>query len=157
MFMHRIKLKNVLSFAPSGQDLGLEPLNVLIGPNGSGKSNLIEVVGLLQGAPENLDKSIRDGGGVGNWVWRGDPPASFAEIEADFFATDDSLFHYKLCFHEIDQRFHVHSESLCETGSARNSDPTCRSLSPESAANTHSQSLLRSIGFGIFRSTLVYT
>ncbi len=123
MFMHRIKLKNVLSFGPSGQDLALEPLNVLIGPNGSGKSNLIEVVGLLQGAPESLDKSIRDGGGVGNWVWRGDPPASFAEIEADFSGTNDRLFRYKLCFHEIEQRFHVHSESLCETGSERNSDP----------------------------------
>ena len=32
MFMHRIKLKNILSFGPDGMDLELKPLNVLIGP-----------------------------------------------------------------------------------------------------------------------------
>ena len=41
MFMHRIKLENILSFGPDAQELELRPLNVLIGPNGSGKSNLI--------------------------------------------------------------------------------------------------------------------
>ena len=49
MLIHRIKLKNILSFGPDAQDLELKPLNVLIGPNGSGKSNLIEVIGLLGG------------------------------------------------------------------------------------------------------------
>ena len=45
MFMHRIRLENILSFGPDAQELELKPLNVLIGPNGSGKSNLIEVIG----------------------------------------------------------------------------------------------------------------
>ena len=49
MFMHSIKLENILSFGPDAQELELKPLNVLIGPNGSGKSNLIEVIGLLRG------------------------------------------------------------------------------------------------------------
>ncbi len=34
MFMHRIKLQNLLSFGPGAQELELKPLNVLIGPNG---------------------------------------------------------------------------------------------------------------------------
>lgn len=72
MFMHRIKLKNILSFGPDEQDLELRPLNVLIGPNGSGKSNLIEVVGLLQAAPTDVAKPIREGGGTDDWIWRGE-------------------------------------------------------------------------------------
>ena len=54
MLIHRIKLKNILSFGPDGMELELKPLNVLIGPNGSGKSNLIEVMGLLQAAPRAI-------------------------------------------------------------------------------------------------------
>ena len=72
MFMHRIKLKNILSFGPDEQDLELKPLNVLIGPNGSGKSNLIEVIGLLHAAPTDLAKPIREGGGTEDWIWRGE-------------------------------------------------------------------------------------
>ena len=82
MFMHRIKLKNILSFGPNAQNLELKPLNVLIGPNGSGKSNFIEAIGLLQAAPRDLQKPIREGGGVGNWIWKGEPPETFAEMEA---------------------------------------------------------------------------
>lgn len=79
MFLRRIKLKNILSMGPGGQDLALQPLNVRIGPNGSGKSNLVEAIGLLRAAPENLQTSIREGGGVANWVWRGEPRETFAE------------------------------------------------------------------------------
>lgn len=123
MFMHRIKLKNVLSMGPHGQELALKPLNVLIGPNGSGKSNLIEAIGLLRAAPGSLQKAIREGGGVGNWVWRGEPHETFAEIEADISHGDDRLFGYRLCFYEADQRFRMHSERLCEIACNRNSDP----------------------------------
>ncbi|MDD9996230.1 MAG: AAA family ATPase [Rhodospirillaceae bacterium] len=123
MFLHRIKLKNILSMGPSGQDLALKPLNVLIGPNGSGKSNLIEVIGLLQAAPENLHKTIREGGGVTNWVWRGDPRGTFAEIEVLVSHESTSSIRYKLCFYEVDQRFRIHSESLCEVSTDRNPDP----------------------------------
>ncbi|MDE0363451.1 MAG: AAA family ATPase [Rhodospirillaceae bacterium] len=116
-------MKNILSMGPSGQDLALKPLNVLIGPNGSGKSNLIEVIGLLQAAPENLHKTIREGGGVTNWVWRGDPRGTFAEIEVLVSHESTSSIRYKLCFYEVDQRFRIHSESLCEVSTDRNPDP----------------------------------
>ena len=123
MFMHQIKLKNILSFGPSGQDLSLKPLNVLIGPNGSGKSNLIEAIGLLHAAPVDLHRPIREGGGVGNWTWRGDPRETFAELQAVVSNGGDGLARYKLCFHEVDQRFRVHSESLCADSSEQDPDP----------------------------------
>lgn len=81
MFIHRISVRNALSFGPTRQTLTLNPLNVLIGPNGSGKSNLIEVVGLLQAAPTDLAAPIREGGGTGDWIWKGEPKASSATID----------------------------------------------------------------------------
>ena len=77
MFMHRIRLQNILSFGPDVQELELAPLNVLIGPNGSGKSNLLEVIGLLQAAPTDLTAPIRQGGGGGSWQWYGEPTSKF--------------------------------------------------------------------------------
>ena len=68
MFMHSIKLENILSFGPDAQELELKPLNVLIGPNGSGKSNLIEAISLLRAAPSDIMAPIREGGGSANWI-----------------------------------------------------------------------------------------
>ena len=44
MFIHRIKLTNLLSFGSDMPELELKPLNVLIGPNGSGKSNFMRTI-----------------------------------------------------------------------------------------------------------------
>lgn len=81
MFMHRIKLENILSFGPDAQDLALKPLNVLIGPNGAGKSNLIEVIGLLKAATNDITTPMREGGGGENWMWRGEPTGQAARVE----------------------------------------------------------------------------
>ena len=81
MFMHRIKLENILSFGPDAQDLALKPLNVLIGPNGAGKSNLIEVIGLLKAATSDITTPMRGGGGGENWMWRGEPTGQTARVE----------------------------------------------------------------------------
>ena len=81
MFMHRIKLKNILSFGPDAQELELKPLNVLIGPNGSGKSNVIEVIGLLRALPNDMSVPISQGGGGDYWLWRGEKNASEAQLE----------------------------------------------------------------------------
>ena len=70
-FLRNITARNVLSFGPEGMSLDLQPLNVLIGPNGSGKSNLLEVISLLQAAPRELERPLREGGGVRNWIWQG--------------------------------------------------------------------------------------
>ena len=74
--LRRICATNLLSFGPEGMDLELPSLTVLIGPNGSGKSNLLEVIGLLQAAPTQLATPVRDGGGVRNWIWKGQPDSS---------------------------------------------------------------------------------
>ena len=72
MLLSEVKLCNLLSFGPDTAALPLGPLNILIGPNGSGKSNLIEAVGLLRAAPSHLAGPVRDGGGVRDWLWKGE-------------------------------------------------------------------------------------
>ncbi len=81
MLLQEIKAGNLLSFGPEGVTLKLHPLNVLIGPNGSGKSNLIEAIGLLHAAPTHLAAPVRDGGGIRDWIWKGQPGA-IATLEA---------------------------------------------------------------------------
>ena len=83
MFLHRIALRNILSFGPDTQELTLAPLNVLIGPNGSGKSNLIDAIGLLRAAPTDIATPIRASGGVADWIWHGESKASSARVDVD--------------------------------------------------------------------------
>ena len=82
MLIQRLRISGLLSFGPEGIDLGLEPLNVLIGPNGSGKSNLLDVISLIHAAPKDLAATILKGGGVHDWIWRGDAPTPSSRIEA---------------------------------------------------------------------------
>jgi len=81
MLIKRIRLENMLSFGPNTTSLEMQPLSILIGPNGSGKSNLIEAIGLLQAAPRDLLAPINEGGGVGDWIWRGEQSASETKVE----------------------------------------------------------------------------
>jgi predicted ATPase len=67
-----IKLINLLSFGAETEIILNPGLNVLIGANGSGKSNLIEAISLLQAMPKDLTKVIRDGGGIQEWLWKGE-------------------------------------------------------------------------------------
>ena len=80
-FLRSLKIKNLLSFGEQGAEIELQPLNVLIGPNASGKSNLIETIGLLKAAPDDLGAPIREGGGIAEWLWKGSASPT-AEIEA---------------------------------------------------------------------------
>jgi predicted ATPase len=68
-----VTLRNFLSFGPQTQTLTLERLNVVIGPNGSGKSNLLDAIALLRSASSGLRPVILKGGGVSEWVWKGEP------------------------------------------------------------------------------------
>lgn len=101
MFMHSINLQNILSFGPDVQVLELAPLNVLIGPNGSGKSNLLEVIGLLQAAPNDLTAPIRQGGGGNNWIWHGKPANNNHRSRVEVVVGqlfDEQLLRYSLSF-----------------------------------------------------------
>lgn len=68
MLIRQLHLKNLLSYGPESEPLTLGSLNVLIGPNGSGKSNFIETLSLLQAAPGEITRPIRDGGGIRDWL-----------------------------------------------------------------------------------------
>lgn len=113
MLIHRIRLQNVLSFGPDVQELELKPLNVLIGPNGSGKSNLIEIIGLLKAAPRELTKPIIEGGGVSNWLWKGEPKISSAQVEAVIDNPHGSqALRHSFAFREKGQRFELTEEKI---------------------------------------------
>ena len=113
MFIKHIKLENLLSFGPDTEALELRPLNVLIGPNGSGKSNLIEAIGLLKATPRDLAAPIREGGGIRDWLWRGDPKASSAHIEVIINnPKSSSALRYSLGFAERGQQFELTEERI---------------------------------------------
>ncbi len=116
LLLHRIVLKQLLSFDEQGIDLPLRPLNVLIGPNGSGKSNLLEALSLFQSAPNELASTVRDGGGIGDWLWKGKKRAT-ASIEVivsnPFSATQKNLRH-KVSFTEASQRLELVDERIEE-------------------------------------------
>ncbi len=79
--LHQIHLKNLLSYGPESKPLTLGALNLLIGPNGSGKSNLLEAIALLRAAPGDMRAVVRRGGGVSEWIWKGNKQA-VATIDA---------------------------------------------------------------------------
>ena len=111
-----IGLKNFLSYGPDGEPIPLGPLNVIIGANGSGKSNLIEGISLLQSSPSRLDMPIRQGGGVGDWLWKGADrvPAATLEVVVDLYPDDRGkkpLF-YRLEFTESAGRFEITDERI---------------------------------------------
>jgi len=81
-FLKSLRLNGLLSFPPDSEPIPLTPLNVLIGPNGSGKSNLIEGIGLLHATTTGFASAIREGGGVREWLWKGDDGSGTGSIEA---------------------------------------------------------------------------
>ncbi|MFT4102277.1 MAG: AAA family ATPase [Burkholderiaceae bacterium] len=120
VLLKSLKLTNFLSFSESAQALALRPLNVVIGPNGSGKSNLMEAIDLIRSAPSTSEKSnllatIRDGGGVRDWLWKGALETPHATIDATFDNPDPKMavdLRYAISFSEIGQRFEVLDERV---------------------------------------------
>ncbi|MDR2091917.1 MAG: AAA family ATPase [Azoarcus sp.] len=133
MLLKSLKLTNFLSFGESSQELELRPLNVVIGPNGSGKSNLIEAIDLIRSTPERsgLRTTIRDGGGVHDWLWKGAAETPVAVIDAVFDYPEWLMdlrnrqqtlltgpvgeppgLRYVLGFSEVEQRFEILDERI---------------------------------------------
>ncbi len=117
--LKQLHLESFLSFAPHSEPIELEPLNVLIGPNGGGKSNLIEAIDLLSATPHDVAKCIRDGGGVGEWLWKGVRPAEPATIDAVVEADTPTgrPIRYRLEFTEVANRLEVLDEAIEEVES----------------------------------------
>lgn len=113
MLIETLHLSRFLSFGNAGSTLNLGPLNVLIGPNGSGKSNLLEALSLLKAAPRELLAPIRDGGGVRDWLWKGERGAPVAELDAVVRnPRGPQSLRYHLAFTEVTQRFELTSERI---------------------------------------------
>lgn len=113
MLIHAIKLNNFLSFGDKSEPVSLNSLNVIIGPNGSGKSNLLESIELLRSAPEQLLKPIREGGGVRDWLWKGDKgtPTASLDVVVDNPMGPQNL-RYVLSFTAVSQRFEIVDEKI---------------------------------------------
>jgi predicted ATPase len=124
MLLSSLTLRNLLSVRDA--TLELRPLNVLIGPNVSGKSNLVEAIGLLQAAPVDLRQQIDRGGGIREWIWKGEDsgavsPVAGLECGVQLPQFSESLV-YKLRFTEEGQALKILEERLEQAprrGSAR--------------------------------------
>lgn len=114
--LSQLRLDGFLSFAPESEPIELEPLNVLIGPNGGGKSNLIEAIELLRATSHDVAQCIRDGGGVGEWLWKGRPTSAPATVEAvvDEGTPTGRPLRYRLEFAAVAERLEVLDEAVEE-------------------------------------------
>ena len=92
MLVEELRLSNLLSFASNPVPLVLGSPNLVIGPNGSGKSNLLEPIDLLRTAPDQLAKPIREGGGIRDWLWKGEKGTATACIDATLANPKNPLF-----------------------------------------------------------------
>ena len=112
-----LRLDSFLSFAPDSDTFEFQPLNVLIGPNGAGKSNVIEAIELLAAMPVDFANAIRDGGGAGEWVWKGPlgiaSPATLDVVLEAGTPTHRRLRH-RLEFSEVGGRVEVLDEAIEE-------------------------------------------
>lgn len=82
--IRRLTLQNFLSYGPEGVSVDLHPLNVLIGPNASGKSNLLEALAIFRATASDLQGTVREGGGVGEFVHKGEEPSAVLEASIDY-------------------------------------------------------------------------
>jgi len=113
MLIHSIHLNHFLSFGDASEGVKFGPLNLVIGPNGAGKSNLLEAIALLQSAPDQLLKPIREGGGVRDWLYKGgsSTPVAALDVVLDNPKGPQPL-RYCLEFTEVGQRFQITDERI---------------------------------------------
>jgi len=112
-----LTIRNLLSFGDEPTMLELRHLNVLIGPNGSGKSNVIEVLGLLQNAPQELATAISNGGPIDEWLWkgakgRGKPPTASIGVLVSPLKGRKAALRYSIEFTKVGFRFEITDERL---------------------------------------------
>lgn len=112
VLFHHLNPKNFLSFGPDNTGIDLQALNVFIGPNGSGKSNLIESISLMRSAPKEFRDVTRKGGGVGEWIWKGDPKG-VAKVEWEVRYLDGFIpLRHSVAFHSVAQTFSLDDERI---------------------------------------------
>jgi predicted ATPase len=112
-FIRTLRLQNFLSYGSEGEEIELQPLNVLIGPNASGKSNLIDAIRLLRATPNDLTSPIREAEDISEWLWKGgrDTPTAKIEVTIDYPEGIMPL-RYRLCFTMVGQRLEIVDEAV---------------------------------------------
>lgn len=139
--IHQIRLENILSFGPDPVTLDLRPLNVLIGPNGSGKSNLIEAISLFRAAPKDLAQHIREGGGVREWIWKGQEwPTVTIELALTGPHAPERLIH-TMSFASVSGRFEIDKETIEYEGAIddKSSPFSCKSMPPNAVVSINNE------------------
>ncbi|MGL5065649.1 MAG: AAA family ATPase [Microcoleus sp.] len=115
-FIRTLHLKNFLSYGSEGEQIELQPLNVLIGPNASGKSNLIDAIGILQATPSDLTNPFRQGGGISEWLWKGEQNFNnipTASIEAIVDYSEQTIpLRYQISFTMVGQKLDIVDEAV---------------------------------------------
>ena len=113
MLLKSIKLTHFLSYGIPSEPITLGALNVIVGANGSGKSNLLEAIELIKSTPKDVMTPIRDGGGVRDWLWKGDSQANAATLEVVVaYPNAPNGLRYALGFTEVAQRFEILDERI---------------------------------------------
>ena len=112
ILLRSLHMQNFLSFGPDTPELALGPLNLLIGPNGSGKSNLIEAICLLRASPTSLADTLRQGGGVQEWIWKGAPKSTAAVGAVLAGPRGQQPLRHIIEFEAEEQAFHLRDERI---------------------------------------------
>ena len=107
--------KNFLSFGPDNAGIDLKSLNLFIGPNASGKSNLIEAISLMRSAPKEFRDVTRKGGGVTEWIWKGEPKSSASIDWVVNYPKGKKPLRHSMAFHAVSQTFSLDDETVEET------------------------------------------
>ena len=114
MLIKELALTNFLSYGKT-QNIKLDNLNIIIGANGVGKSNLLEAIELLHNAPEEMTKSIREGGGISDWLWKGakeQNPEAKLDLVFDYSNIGRQDLRHVLSFTSVNQRFEIIDELI---------------------------------------------
>ncbi|MFO1487354.1 MAG: AAA family ATPase [Verrucomicrobiota bacterium] len=110
--IHSVQPQGFLSFGPDFPGIELRGLNLFIGPNGSGKSNLIEAINLLRAAPKDWRDVTRKGGGVSEWIWKGEKKGK-ATVEAVMTnPKGQQALRHTVTFHAVSQAFTLDDEKV---------------------------------------------
>ena len=119
MLFKSLHLRNFLSFGSDCLPVELGPLNVIIGANCSGKSNFVEAIDLMRAAPcasesSNSRAIVRDGGGPGEWIWKGAKDDCGASIEAvlDHPGRETDLRYMMRFAEDGENRFEIREERV---------------------------------------------
>ena len=113
--IEKIKLRNILSFGDTGEEIELQPLNIIIGQNGSGKSNFIQIIKLLKDSANGyLANTIRNNGGIDEYLWKGSLGFPLAEISLTmiFEKIRRDAICYSLKFTKSGQYFELTEEEI---------------------------------------------